>query len=268
MGGQGLHHVHPVLRCGVVEREDHAEEGGPVVEARAEVPLPTCPHAGTNRAGFVHPPGEEHVVQARGREVPDAVHEHAQHRKLQTHAPLAVVQLLLDAHGRVHHQEEARVQGADVVEDVRVAKHQAEEDHEKVEPPHHLHHADRAEVRLHVEEGEVAEPRHPHVARDHDANRVVGVFSVKVVVHQEGELHPTLPLLSLLASQNLRSVLRHTLQRDGGNDEKLRRHSPVQISVIGLGEVRIRRVVLSAPAERKDPTKTSGFTQQGMHRGQ
>ena len=52
-----------------------------------------------------------------------------------------------------------------------------------------------------IEKGEVAEARHPHVAADEDPDRVVHLGGVRVVVEQEHELHPALPLLGLVALQ-------------------------------------------------------------------
>ena len=60
-------------------------------------------------------------------------------------------------------QEVEGVQGHDVVEDVVVVHCHAEEEHEEVEPPYHLHKTDETEVSLDIEEGEVAKACHPDV---------------------------------------------------------------------------------------------------------
>ena len=80
--------------------------------------------------------------------------------------------------------------------------HEAEEEDQEVEPPQHLQDAGEGIVVRHVEEGEVSEAGHPHVARDQDADAVVKLHRVHVVIQQEYELHPSLPLFRLVSVQH------------------------------------------------------------------
>ena len=67
--------------------------------------------------------------------------------------------------------------------------------------PRYLRESSEAEVLSHVVEGEVSEPGHPHVARDEYANGVVHLLGIPVVVQEEQDLHPPLPLLRLVSVQ-------------------------------------------------------------------
>ncbi len=64
---------------------------------------------------------------------------------------------------------------------------QHEKRHGEVEAPKHLHDANPAVVAAEEEEREVAEARHPHVARDHHAHGVVpGDDAVTSIVRMDG----------------------------------------------------------------------------------
>lgn len=99
----------------------------------------------------------------------------------------------------VEHDGEERVHGADVVQHVAVLERDAAEEDEEVQAPHHLAEAPEAEVLPHVVVAEVAEARHPDVRGDEDADGVVHFAGLEVVVEEEQDLHPPLPLLRLVA---------------------------------------------------------------------
>ena len=92
---------------------------------------------------------------------------------------------------------------ANVVQNVRCALTQHEENDQKVEPPQHLQYPDQRVVTLDVEEGKIAEASHPNVACNHNANAVVHLPGTVVVIKEEDELHPTLPLLRLISVQHI-----------------------------------------------------------------
>ena len=98
---------------------------------------------------------------------------------------------------------EEGVHRADVVEHVLVIHREADEDDEKIEAPHHLSEADGGEVLFDVVVREVAKAGHPHVGRNVHADRVVDLRLCKVVIEDEHDLHPTLPLLRLVALERL-----------------------------------------------------------------
>ena len=108
---------------------------------------------------------------------------------------------------------EEGVHRADVVEHVLVVHRAADEDDEKVEPPHHLREAHRREVLLDVVVREVAEARHPDVRCDVHEDRDVDLGLRKVVVEHEHDLHPALPLLGLVALQRLDVRVDHLRRR-------------------------------------------------------
>jgi hypothetical protein len=101
----------------------------------------------------------------------------------------------------VDEEREERVHGADVVEHVAVVQRAADKEDEEVEPPQHLREAAQREVGADVVVAEVAEAGHPHVGCDEQPDRVVHFFRLEVVVQQEKDLHPPLPLLRLVAVQ-------------------------------------------------------------------
>lgn len=110
-------------------------------------------------------------------------------------------QVECEATGDECHEEALGVEWHDVVEVERDASDPAEEYGEVVDSYDHTDDAFDGEVLLLVEVEEVAKAGHPYVAADEDADPVVGGPGAVVVVHDEGELHPALPLLGLGARE-------------------------------------------------------------------
>ena len=79
---------------------------------------------------------------------------------------------------------------------------QAQKEDEKIEPPQHLQDTSEGVVVGRVEEREIVKSCHPQVACDHDPNTIIYLHSVRVMIHQEGKLHPTFPFLGLTSIQN------------------------------------------------------------------
>ena len=79
---------------------------------------------------------------------------------------------------------------------------QAQKEDEEIEPPQHLQDTRERVVAGHIEEREVSKTCHPQVASNHNPNTVVYLRSMSVVIHQEGTLHPTFPLVGLAIIQN------------------------------------------------------------------
>lgn len=93
-------------------------------------------------------PTNTHLFENVEVPIPHAEDDRAGYEQLPAHAVLGVVGRLDGRHDGVHHEEVEGVQGADVVQDVRVAHGHAQQDHEEVEPPQHLEEADGAVVAL------------------------------------------------------------------------------------------------------------------------
>mmetsp|Transcript_78052 Transcript_78052/g.207279 ORF Transcript_78052/g.207279 Transcript_78052/m.207279 type:complete len:230 (+) Transcript_78052:1476-2165(+) len=174
-----------------------------------------------------------------------------------------MVHLRPDDHGRVGDEEIERVQGADVVHDVRVVHGQAQEHNEEVHAPDHLQDAQETVVPLNVEEGKVPEACHPQVARDVDADVLVRVLHLPVVVLQEEELHPAFPLLRLLAVHEVLAVcLADSEQRD--NDEH-REAAPVHLRAHHLLGRLVPHEVLAEVAQEEHPGENRAAAEQRQH---
>mmetsp|Transcript_38151 Transcript_38151/g.96538 ORF Transcript_38151/g.96538 Transcript_38151/m.96538 type:complete len:213 (-) Transcript_38151:484-1122(-) len=175
---------------------DEAVQGG------AEVPLVQLVVAGLAGVQVAHEPREGRPDRVEhGLAVPQQQHGRHAQAHLDEDPVGLLVELVADAQRRVHHDGVDGVHGADVVQHVRVAQHHARKEHEEVEAPHHLPKPAHAEVGRLVVVGEVAKARHPHVRGDEDADGVVHLLGLVVVVQQEQYLHPPLPLLRLLPDQ-------------------------------------------------------------------
>eukprot|EP00967_Tisochrysis_lutea_P047486 scaffold57817_cov30-Tisochrysis_lutea.AAC.3 len=98
---------------------------------------------------------------------------------------------------------EESVHRGDIIEHVLIVHRHTHKEDKKVEAPHHLHEAWQCEVGLDVVVREVAESGHPHVCRNEDADSVIYLRLCKVMVEDEHQLHPALPLLRLVALQRL-----------------------------------------------------------------
>ena len=79
---------------------------------------------------------------------------------------------------------------------------QAQEEDKKIEPPHHLQDTSEGVVVGRVEKREIVKACHPQVASDHDPNTIIYLRSVRVMIHQECQLHPTFPFIGLAMIQN------------------------------------------------------------------
>ena len=110
-----------------------------------------------------------------------------------------MVHLVPDYERDVHKERPQRVHGANVIEHPRVVEHDAAHDGQKVEAPEHLEKAAQRKVLADVVVGKVSKPSHPDIAGDVQPNAVVLLAGLKIVVHHEQDLHPTLPLLGHVA---------------------------------------------------------------------
>lgn len=74
------------------------------------------------------------------------------------------------------------MQRANVVENVGIAMCHAQEENEEIEPPQHLEDACEGVVIRDVEEGEIAKASHPNVACNKDANAIVYLHGMHVMI--------------------------------------------------------------------------------------
>mmetsp|Transcript_10246 Transcript_10246/g.42508 ORF Transcript_10246/g.42508 Transcript_10246/m.42508 type:complete len:230 (-) Transcript_10246:251-940(-) len=140
------------------------------------------------------------------RDLPHHDGQQRARRNLEQQEGVVRVVLVSDPQRSVHHQRKECVHGIDVVQHVRVAQRRAHKEYEKVEPPHHLGKTRHRKILAHIVVAEVAEAGHPHVAGDVQPDGVVLLGRVKVVVQQEENLHPPLPLLCDVAVEQLARV--------------------------------------------------------------
>jgi hypothetical protein len=71
---------------------------------------------------------------------------------------------------------------ADIIQNVSIAMSHHEQYNGEIESPDHLDKSEPAKVLLDKEEGKVPESGHPHVAGDHDADSVIDLLGVEVVI--------------------------------------------------------------------------------------
>mmetsp|Transcript_4981 Transcript_4981/g.9502 ORF Transcript_4981/g.9502 Transcript_4981/m.9502 type:complete len:222 (+) Transcript_4981:1102-1767(+) len=178
--------------------------------------------------------------------VPDDEDEDAEEKQLPANGVLVVVAGRENGHCYVDHEEVEGVQGVDVVQDERVAVNHHQPEHQEVQSPHHLPKTHETEVPLDVEEGEVAEPRHPHVARDEHADGVVHLACMEVVVHEKQKLHPTLPLFCLLSVKKT-CIFWVSFHRSEGKPHVDKCYEPEDISTVGFGGVFENRAIFAKP---------------------
>ena len=141
------------LEVRVVVGAQDPDEARPVIEPCSERPL-----VHDRRPSVVvpeHEPQREedrlgHPGDVKYYEVRDGVQHELEH-----HAVRLVVAGRVDGHHDVDGQEPVGVHGADVIQDVLVGEHGAQDEHEEVEAEQHLHDPQRGVVLLDPEEGEV-----------------------------------------------------------------------------------------------------------------
>mmetsp|Transcript_94318 Transcript_94318/g.250468 ORF Transcript_94318/g.250468 Transcript_94318/m.250468 type:complete len:233 (+) Transcript_94318:1318-2016(+) len=180
-------------------------------------------------------------------------------RNLEGGPVLGMVDRGPDSHREVRHHEEEGVQGADVVDDVRVVHRQAEKEHEEVHAPDHLQYADEAVVLLGVEEGDIPKPGHPKVASDVHPDVLVGSLHLPIVVLDKQELHPALPLLRLVPVHEVGA--RALAQRQERDNHKHAEETPIHAGAVEL--LRLLRVpgVLRHEAEGEDAGQDGAATE-------
>ena len=182
-----------------------------------------------------------------------------------------------------HGDEETRgVEGHDVVELELDVEEEGEQEGEVVDAEPHADRPVGTEILLDVKVEEISEARHPDVGRDEESDLVVGREHAVVVVHDEGELHPPLPLLGLSPAQELDpapGVAVHVLhggkRRDGHAAAYHPEHGWVDVVIAG---VRVRKVVAQVRDEEDcrhlrlgeqevPPAGPAGEERRGRHGG-
>mmetsp|Transcript_116988 Transcript_116988/g.342623 ORF Transcript_116988/g.342623 Transcript_116988/m.342623 type:complete len:226 (-) Transcript_116988:38-715(-) len=176
---------------------------------------------------------------------------------------LGVVHRGPDGHRQVRNAEEEGVQRADVVDNVGIVHREAEEEDEEVHAPYHLQHTEQAEVLLRVEEREVPKPGHPEIACDVHPDVFVGGLHLPVVILDEEELHPTLPLFRLLAVQEF--CARGLPHREEREHQHHTEASPVHGRAVELLRLLGIEAMLAEEAEEEDNGKDAAATQQLKH---
>jgi hypothetical protein len=152
-----------------------------------------------------------------------------------------VVGLLPNVHKPPHCEEVKRVERDNVVEDVVVVLSCTEEQDKEIQTPHHLGEAQEAEIALDVEEGKISEAGHPNVTRHEKTDRVVYGNIVEIVILNEQELHPALPLFGLLTIQDGVGLGVILLPAEVTRREKPEGHEPELVVV--LEQVSVHRSV-------------------------
>mmetsp|Transcript_28231 Transcript_28231/g.87337 ORF Transcript_28231/g.87337 Transcript_28231/m.87337 type:complete len:314 (+) Transcript_28231:457-1398(+) len=104
-----------------------------------------------------------------------------------------------------------RRQGDEVIVDPRRVRRQRQQRAQEVHAPDLLEESFGRKVRRRPEVDAVPEAREPHVGRDAPADRHVDVLRVRVVVRDERDLHPALPLVALRPVEEERRVVRVVL---------------------------------------------------------
>mmetsp|Transcript_11754 Transcript_11754/g.20076 ORF Transcript_11754/g.20076 Transcript_11754/m.20076 type:complete len:323 (-) Transcript_11754:88-1056(-) len=175
----------------------------------------------------------------------DVVQQHGDRyggEELDDHEDVILVELVAGVERDVHEPREEGVHRADIVEHVLVVHRDADEEDEEVEAPHHLREAEDGEVGLDVVVREVAEAGHPDVRRDVEPDGVVDLGLRKVVVQNEHDLHPALPLLGLVALKRFHVVRALVLaQRENARQQDERVDAPepdLGLHFVALGDER------------------------------
>lgn len=152
-----------------------------------------------------------------------------------------------------------------VVENIVGAHRGHEEKDEEIEPPEHLQNAGERVVGADVEEGEIAETGHPDVGRDKNANEIVGVDGVLLVIENKEKLHPTLPLFALLAIQDFSvSAIASLSQSGNGNDKEQQTGKEKNVAAVHFLCARHNRRVLAHIGPRHHTTNTHNVLQHSL----
>mmetsp|Transcript_12441 Transcript_12441/g.29155 ORF Transcript_12441/g.29155 Transcript_12441/m.29155 type:complete len:473 (+) Transcript_12441:2126-3544(+) len=191
---------------GEVEGKDHSHVGRPVVETGPEVPLPHGTAGGSHHGRLTEKRIMDQLEKSQVA-VPYQINDGTQHRELGADPPLSIVHLVPDPHDSIDHEKVVGVQETNVVENKGGSLRQAQKEDQEIETPQHLQDPDDSVVGLEIKEGKVPKAGHPYVTGDHDPDGVVDLLRMVVVIEQEHELHPSLPLLGLASVQNLGLVV-------------------------------------------------------------
>mmetsp|Transcript_12109 Transcript_12109/g.55025 ORF Transcript_12109/g.55025 Transcript_12109/m.55025 type:complete len:418 (-) Transcript_12109:204-1457(-) len=257
LGIQLVDSFHRRLKLWVEKGARHAVDPHVPVQPRAEEPLVHRVHVRLLRVGVLEQTLErpEHSCEHPGY-LPQHVNDDPAHREFSQHRVDVGVLVFADVKGEIHRQREQRVHRAYVVQHVVVSHGEAYEEHEEVEPPHHLREPVKGKVFPHVVVGKIAKSRHPHVRRDEHPDGVVNLRSLEVVVQQEQHLHPPFPLLRLFAVQR---DVGPALFRSGEPAVRAERREdgPEQIPVVMLLGFRHRGASIGEPEEREDAPELS-----------
>ena len=122
-----------------VQCKDHTKERRVVVQRCAEIILPQGATTSTNHFVLTKEPAEDKVEEI-AIQVPHQEDDHTHHHQLEPNAVLGVVHLREHIHSRIHQQKVECMQWTDIIQNVRVAMSPHQEQHCKVQSPHHLHH--------------------------------------------------------------------------------------------------------------------------------
>lgn len=174
------------------------------------------------------------------------------------------------------------MQETNIVQDVGRSLRQTEKDDQKVESPQHLQDPNNSIIRLDVEEAKIPKARHPHIARNHDPDGIVGLFGVIIVIQQEHELHDSLPFLRLMSIQHV--VVFHngghhsdfalwwflpsiSLPGVDARKQQQRRQEEELVPVVRFGGMRKGRVVFAQVGVEQNGPKDGQVMQEGVDAG-
>ena len=99
------------------------------------------------------------------------------------------------------HEESLRVQRHDIIKIETGTGCPAQQKRKVIDTDEHTDNTLNTEIFLLVKVEEISKPGHPHVRTDEDADPVVGRPCSVVMVHDECELHPSLPFFRLRARE-------------------------------------------------------------------
>lgn len=167
-----------------------------MVQAAPEVPLIHCTTASTGNGCSTEPPEDpSECVQLC---IPDYEDQHAGKQQLDLQKVLIHIPGWEYDHHCSREDEIKRVQGADIVQDVSVSHCPAQQRDRHVQAPEHLQHSHEANFVL---DGKDAVPKagQPDERRYQDPDNIVHLHSMVIMVDQDDDCHPTLPLLCHLS---------------------------------------------------------------------